>query len=55
MLRYTYFIVVYLIFILNVQILPLYPVCIKYMQSRVPLNIQSVNIYISLVICNDKF
>ena len=52
MIHNTYFVVEYLLFILNVHILPLYPVHTYSLEYH--LHVRSVNIYISLVICNDK-
>ena len=59
MIHNTYFVVAYLLFNLNVHIYQWRTIvsCLYYIHavsSTIDLNVRSVNIYISLVICNDK-
>ena len=59
MIHNTCFVVPYLLFILNVHILPMENHCIllhtvSTLEYNLHVQVRSVNIYISLVICNDK-
>ena len=56
MIHNTYFVVAYLLFNLNVHIYQWRTIvsCLYYIHTVYHLNVQSVKIYINLVICNDK-
>ena len=58
MIYNTYFVAAYLLFILKVHILPMENHCILFVlytySLEYHLHVRAVNIYISLVICNDK-